>query len=132
MARHSRVYSSITVRQFGCCPLAKPTNTKSYAQTRFSAAAENRRGVLEAVSSALAGPQTTRSGTPDRAGAHRPTSTLQKDLVVAIAEAATRPETSPLSGLDHCRYPLILTKHREREKVNSARTRRTDHPRLHA
>lgn len=33
IARHSRVYSSITVKHFNCCPLAHASNTKSYAQT---------------------------------------------------------------------------------------------------
>lgn len=39
MARHSRVYSSITVRHFNCRPLAHASNTESYAQTCRAAVA---------------------------------------------------------------------------------------------
>src|SRR5579859_2050301 len=36
IAKHSLVYSSITVRHFSCCPLAQASNRKSYAQTWFA------------------------------------------------------------------------------------------------
>ena len=49
IARHSRVYSPITVRHFSCCPLAQASNTKSYAQTLFSAVAGTGRGREQAI-----------------------------------------------------------------------------------
>ncbi|CAK0446213.1 ISBma1, transposase [Burkholderia pseudomallei] len=47
IARHSRVYSSITVRHFNCWPLAHASNTKSYAQTCRAAVAGCGRKVLK-------------------------------------------------------------------------------------
>ena len=44
IARHSRVYSSITVRHFSCCPFAQASNTKSYAHRYPAPLAGNGRG----------------------------------------------------------------------------------------
>src|SRR6185437_7911266 len=41
MARHSRVYSSITVKHFSCWPLAQASKTKSYAH-RYGARCRQR------------------------------------------------------------------------------------------
>lgn len=44
IARHSRVYSSTTVRHLSCWPLAQASNTKSLAQTCLNSGGRHRSG----------------------------------------------------------------------------------------
>ena len=91
IAKHSRVYSSMTVRHFNCWPLAQASKTKSYAHRYPAPVAGNGRGRPVAILAprpfsrhlqAMQAPQPMSS-----IGAHRVSTTLQEDLDAPITVA---------------------------------------------